>query len=219
MQGAAATSSTADHQQRPRPCRGLPRAVRSTRCRPAQQPVGRSLSAFSGRATDTPATAATGDILDGVGAQAGPEAADRGTQAGRCRLRHRSADPGDALGDVDFIDRGYRSVRSQARLDHLVGQQRHRSPRPTGSPGHRVARSRRDQPENTGDSITLAFNRHRRHQRKRTVDRDHHVRRRRQAGQFLIGANSTATAANIYAALTTALGGAAPTARWSRLRA
>src|SRR5437868_4470376 len=60
---------------------------------------------------------------------------------------------------------------------------------------------------NTGDSITLAFNLP--DGTSENVQLTATTTTPPQAGQFLIGANSTATAANIHAALTTAVGGLA----------
>ena len=134
-----------DHQQRPDHCPGHGAQFARRDAEPAEQPVGRSLSVFRTRHRHG------GDGGDRRHSQrrrraGGPEAADRGTQAGRCRLRHRPADTGDADGDVDFIDRGHRSVWPEARLDHLVGRKRH-DHRADRLAGHRVVRSRRDQPE------------------------------------------------------------------------
>src|SRR5436190_1674224 len=96
---------------------------------------------FSGRATDTAATAATADILNGAGAPA-----------------------------TGSFDLGATNL-------------------------------------NTGDSITLAFNLP--DGTSENVQLTATTTTPPQAGQFLIGANSTATAANINAALTTAVGGLA----------
>ena len=160
---------------------------------------------FSGRATDTAATAATGDILDGVGAQAGlkqliaeRKQADVGSGTGRLTQATPTATSISLTEDTGPFGLKLASITSSAASVTTTG--------PTGSP----ATGSFDLGAtnlNTGDSITLAFNLP--DGTSENVQLTATTTTPPQAGQFLIGANSTATAANINAALTTAVGGLA----------
>ena len=160
---------------------------------------------FSGRATDTPATEGTDAILNGVGAQAGlkqliaeRKQADVGSGTGRLTQATPTATSISLTEDAGPFGLKLASVTSSAASVTTTG--------PTGSPATESLDLGATNLSN-GDTITLAFNLP--DGTTENVQLTATTTTPPQAGQFLIGANSTATAANINAALTTAVGGLA----------
>ncbi len=160
---------------------------------------------FSGRATDTPATASTDDILNGVGGQAGlkqliSERKQADVGSGNGRLTQATPSPTSISFTEDAGPFGLKlaSVTSSNGSVTTSG--------PTGSPATESLDLGATN-LNNGDTITLAF--------KLPDGTSENVQLTAtttappQAGQFLIGANSTATAANLNTAAGTAVSGLA----------
>ncbi|WP_315831480.1 flagellar biosynthesis protein FlgL [Bradyrhizobium prioriisuperbiae] len=154
---------------------------------------------FSGRATDTAAVASTDDIMNGVGAQAGlkqlineRKQADVGTGTGRLTQATPTPTSISLTEDAGPFGLKLASVTSSAGSVTVSG--------PTGSPATESIDLGATN-LNNGDTITFAF--------KLPDGSSENVQLTAtttappQTGQFLIGANSTATAANLNAALTT----------------
>jgi flagellin-like hook-associated protein FlgL len=191
----------ADHQQWPdhRPGHGAQFARRDAE--PAEQPVGRSLPVFRTRHRHG-GDGGDRDILDGVGAQAGlkqliaeRKQADVGSGTGRLTQATPTPTSISLTEDTGPFGLKLASITSSAASVTTTG--------PTGSP----ATGSFDLGAtnlNTGDTITLAFNLP--DGTSENVQLTATTTTPPQAGQFLIGANSTATAANVNAALTTAVG-------------
>lgn len=154
---------------------------------------------FSGRATDTPAVASTDDIMNGVGAQAGlkqlvneRKQADVGSGTGRLTQATPTATSISLTEDTGPFGLKLASVTSSAASVTVTG--------PTGTPATESIDLGATN-LNNGDTVTFAF--------KLPDGSTENVQLTAtttappQAGQFLIGADSTATAANLNTALTT----------------
>ena len=159
---------------------------------------------FSGRATDTPATASIDDILNGVGAKAGLKQliaernqADLGTGTGRLVLATPTATSISIAEDAAGSPFGLKlaAISSSSPSVTLTG--------PTGSPPAETLDLGATNP-NPGDTLTFAFNLP--DGSTENIQLTAAGTTPLKAGQYLIGANSTATAANLNAALTTAVG-------------
>ncbi|MEW6643597.1 MAG: flagellar biosynthesis protein FlgL [Pseudomonadota bacterium] len=157
---------------------------------------------FSGRATDTPATASMNDILNGVGAQAGlkqliseRKQADLGSGTGRMTVAAPTATSISLTEDAGPFGLKLSSVAASNAAVSVTA--------PSGSPATESLDLGATNPSN-GDSFTFAF--------KLPDGTSENIQLTAttasppQAGQFAIGANSTATAANLKAALTTSVG-------------
>lgn len=157
---------------------------------------------FSGRATDTPATASMSDILNGVGSQAGlkqliseRKQADVGSGTGRLTLAAPSPTSISLTEDAGPFGLKLSSVAASNAAVSITA--------PTGSPASESLDLGATNPSN-GDSFTFAF--------KLPDGSSENIQLTAtttappQAGQFLIGADSTATAANLKSALGTAVG-------------
>lgn len=160
---------------------------------------------FSGRATDTAATASTDDILNGVGAQAGlkqliaeRKLADVGTGTGRLSQATPTPTSVSLTEDAGPFGLKLASITSSAGSVTTTG--------PTGSPATESLDLGATN-LNNGDTITLAFNLP--DGSSENIQLTATTTAPPQAGQFLIGANSTATAASLNTALGTAVSGLA----------
>jgi len=159
---------------------------------------------FSGRATDTPAAASIDDILNGVGAKAGLKQliaernqADLGTGTGRLVLATPTATSISIAEDAAGSPFGLKlaAILSSSPSVTLTG--------PTGSPPAETLDLGATNP-NPGDTLTFAFNLP--DGSTENIQLTASATTPLKAGQYLIGANSTASAANLNAALTTAVG-------------
>jgi flagellar hook-associated protein 3 FlgL len=161
---------------------------------------------FSGRATDTPATASMDDILNGVGAKAGLKQliaernqADLGTSPAMGRLVLSTPTPTSISIAEDVAGSPFglklNSISSTSPNVTLTG--------PAGSPPSESVDLGATNPS-PGDTLTFAFNLP--DGTTENIQLTATTTTPVQAGQFLIGANSTATAANLNSALTTAVG-------------
>ncbi|MGO4714945.1 flagellin N-terminal helical domain-containing protein [Bradyrhizobium sp. 2TAF24] len=157
---------------------------------------------FSGRATNTPATASMNDILNGVGAQAGlkqlmaeRKQADLGSGTGRMTVGAPTATSISLTEDAGPFGLKLSSVAASNAAVSVTA--------PAGSPATESLDLGATNPSN-GDSFTFVF--------KLPDGTSENIQLTAttatppQAGQFSIGANSTATAANLKAALTTSVG-------------
>jgi len=158
---------------------------------------------FSGRATDTPATASMNDILNGVGAQAGlkqliseRKQADIGASGmGRLTVAAPTATSVSLTEDAGPFGLKLSSVAASNAAVSVTA--------PSGSPATESLDLGATNPSN-GDSFTFAF--------KLPDGTTENIQLTAttatppQAGQFAIGATPTATAANLKAALTTSVG-------------
>jgi flagellin-like hook-associated protein FlgL len=147
---------------------------------------------FSGRATDTPATASIDDILNGVGAKAGLKQliaernqADLGTGTGRLVLATPTATSISIAEDAAGSPFGLKlaAISSSSPSVTLTG--------PTGSPPAETLDLGATNP-NPGDTLTFAFNLP--DGSTENIQLTAAGTTPLKAGQYLIGANSTATA-------------------------
>src|SRR4030081_2170518 len=159
---------------------------------------------FSGRATDTPAAASIDDILNGVGAKAGLKQliaernqADLGTATGPLVLATPTARSISIAEDAAGSPFGLKlaSILSSSPSVTLTG--------PTGSPPAETLDLGATNP-NPGDTLTFTFNLP--DGSTENIQLTASGTTPLKAGQYLIGASSTASAANLNAALTTAVG-------------
>lgn len=160
---------------------------------------------FSGRATDTPAVASFGDIMDGVGAKAGLKQliaerlqADQGTTGlGRLVITAPTATSVQLAEDAAPSAFGLKlnSVTSLLTGATVSG--------PTGSPPAISVDLGATNP-NDGDKIKYTFNLP--DGSNETIELTASSATPLPAGSFAIGATPAATAANLQAALTTAVG-------------
>src|SRR3981189_1460073 len=153
---------------------------------------------------DTSAAASTDDILNGVGARAGLKQligernqADLGTGTGRLVLATPTATKISIAEDAAGSPFGLKlaSILSSSPSVTLTG--------PTGSPPAETLDLGATNP-NPGDTLTFAFNLP--DGSTENIQLTASATTPLKAGQYLIGASSTATAANLNATLTTAVG-------------
>jgi len=156
---------------------------------------------FSGRATDTPATASTDQILNGNGAQAGfkqvlaeRNQADLGANGlGRLVIPPASGSQVSLSEDVAGSPFGFKLAGVNSTLTGATVSG------PTGSPAG-ITVNLASNP-NPGDAINFSFNLPDGTSEKLTLTAT--TDSPPAAGQFTIGANAAATATNLQAALTT----------------
>jgi flagellar hook-associated protein 3 FlgL len=161
---------------------------------------------FSGRATDTPATASMDDILNGVGGKAGLKQliaernqADLGPSPAMGRLVLSTPSP-TSISIAEDVAGSPFGLKLNAVSSTSPGVT---LTQPTGSPAAETVDLGATNPS-SGDTLTFTFNLP--DGTTENIQLTATTTTPVLAGQFLIGANSTATAANLNSALTTAVG-------------